>query len=399
MEQVRGDIVLPAALHHTIEGRVPLHATLDGLLRAHQVGTDVAQAIISAARSTFNLKAIRVGQPYRIVTLRGLFQAFEYEIDNDRFLRVTGPDETTPVGRDIELTAAILPTPKEREIAAIAGLVDHTHPSMISAVNGAGERIELALRLAEIFSGQVDFNADLQPGDQFEVLFERDTREGEFSGYGAVLAATLHNGSRTLQAFRFEKPDGTVEYFDEEGRSSKRFFLSSPLPFTPRVTSRFSRSRMHPVHGVPRAHLGVDYAAPSGTPVRAVADATVVSAGWSGASGRMVQLRHSGGYRSYYLHLSSIAKSVRAGGRVSQGETIGAVGASGVVTGPHLDYRLSKDGVFVDPVREHAKLPPGVPLPNELRPAFDTARDVALLQLASKLDRVPEGTLVAQGDQ
>lgn len=396
VRRLRSDIVLPAGLHNTIiEGRVPLHATLDGLLRAHQVGADVAQAVISAARSAFNLKALRVGQPYRIVTLGGLFRAFEYEIDNDRFLRVAG-GEPARAAADIELTAAILPTPKHRETAAIRGHVDANHSSMIAAVNGAGERTELALRLADIFGGQIDFNADLQPGDEFDVLFEKDTRDGAFAGYGAVIAATLVNGSRTLQAFRFERPDGTVEYFDEEGRSSKRFFLSSPLPFTPRVTSRFSSNRMHPVHGVPRAHLGVDYAAPSGTPVRAVADAVVVSAGFSGASGRMVQLRHANGYRTYYLHLSSIAAHIRPGARVSQGDLLGAVGASGVVTGPHLDYRLSRNGVFVDPIREHAKLPPGVPVSNDLRPAFEAARDAARQQLSSRLQNTPRGTLVAQ---
>jgi murein DD-endopeptidase MepM/ murein hydrolase activator NlpD len=161
------------------------------------------------------------------------------------------------------------------------------------------------------------------------------------------------------------------------------------------VTSRFSLHRRHPVLGMRRPHLGVDYAAAPGTPVLAVAEGVVVSAGRSGASGRMVRLKHRNGYESYYLHLSSIPRRIRRGVRVSQGDVIGAVGASGLVTGPHLDYRLRKAGVFVDPLAEHRKLPPGDPVPADARQAFEAARDEALLNLRTRLD--PGGMLADEG--
>lgn len=375
------DIQLPVDAT-IIEDRVPLHATLDALLRAHKIAGDTAPFVVAAAQTAFNPRTLRAGQPYRIVlTLGGLFRSFEYAIDHDRFLRVAGPE----TGEPAQLTAEILEYPKLTATAAISGEIDAEHPSLVAAVDHAGERVELALQLAEVFGGQVDFNADLQPADHFEVLFEKDSRDGEFSGYGAILAAALVNGGRQLQAFRFVQGDGRAGYFDENGRSVRRFFLPSPLPFDPRVTSGFSRRRLHPVGGVARAHLGVDFAAPVGTPVLAVADGVVLSAGFSGASGRLIHLRHANGYHTYYLHLSSMAKGIRPGVRVSQGGVIGRVGTSGVVTGPHLDYRLTKRGVFVNPLVEQRKLPPGDPISADSLKAFEAARGEALKQLTTQL--------------
>jgi murein DD-endopeptidase MepM/ murein hydrolase activator NlpD len=149
------------------------------------------------------------------------------------------------------------------------------------------------------------------------------------------------------------------------------------------VTSSFSRSRLHPVHRTRRPHLGVDYGAPHGAPVVAVADGRVVSAGWAGGGGRQVRLRHNGGFETYYLHLSSFAKGIRAGARVDQGDVIGRVGASGTATGPHLDFRLRKNGAFVDPVRERRRQPPGKPIPPAQMPAFLSARDSLLRQIST----------------
>jgi murein DD-endopeptidase MepM/ murein hydrolase activator NlpD len=374
-----------------LTGLVPRSGTLDSLLRAHRIGDRLAPRIVDAARTVFNPRRLRAGQPYEIVvTLEGLFRRFEYEIDRDRFLRVdsAGPDESA------SLMAEILEYPKRRQLATARGSIEKASPSLIAAVGRKGENVELALSLANVFASQVDFNSDLQPGDEFGVLFEKEFREDKFSGYGAILAAEFVNGGRQLKAFRFEGADGRAGYYDENGRSVRRFFLSSPLPFTPRITSRFSRRRMHPVLGVPRAHLGVDYAAPTGTPVIAVADGTVVSAGMNGASGRMIRLRHSNGYQSYYLHLSAFASGIRAGARVSQGQVIGKVGASGLVTGPHLDYRLARSGTFVDPITEQRKLPPGEPVPEELFAAFEAARDRALALMRREAPD-PQGVLAA----
>ena len=158
------------------------------------------------------------------------------------------------------------------------------------------------------------------------------------------------NEGKEHQAFRWVNPaDAEGRLLRREGRSLRRFVLASPLRFKPRVTSGFSRRRLHPVFRTVRAHLGVDYAAPTGTPVVAVANGVVVSAGWAGGGGRQVRIRHASGFESYYLHLSSFAKGISAGAHVDQGQLIGRVGATGTATGPHLDYRLRKNGVFVDP--------------------------------------------------
>lgn len=179
---------------------------------------------------------------------------------------------------------------------------------------------------------------------------------------------------------RFTPRDGKPAYYDRNGRSMRRLFLKSPLKFDPIVTSGFSMSRMHPVLGERRAHAGVDYRAPVGAPVVAVASGVVLSAGMAGDAGRMVHLRHANGYETEYLHLSSI--EVRAGMRVQQGDIIGKVGATGLATGPHLDYRVLQAGRFVNPLTVHHSMPPGDPVDAADLPAFEQTRDRVLAALA-----------------
>jgi murein DD-endopeptidase MepM/ murein hydrolase activator NlpD len=172
-------------------------------------------------------------------------------------------------------------------------------------------------------------------------------------------------------------------YYDELGRSLRRFFLKSPLEFEPRVTSGFSLSRMHPVLHVSRAHRGVDYGAPTGAPVVSVAPGTVVSASYDAANGRMVRVHHASGYESYYLHLSAFATGIRAGVHVNQGQRVGFVGSSGLATGPHLHYGLTKNGTFVNPLLEHKNMPPGEPIPASAMLEFAAVRDRELAALAT----------------
>jgi murein DD-endopeptidase MepM/ murein hydrolase activator NlpD len=390
----KADIRLVAEAVRAIEARIPVRATLDSVLRGHDVDRAVVSRVVDAAQRAFNVRELRAGQPYRIVfSLDGVLRSFEYVIDRDRFLRVTTPG----IDGSGETIAEIVEYPATTTAAVVTGRITTDHPSLIGAVAHAGEQLELALLLADVFGGQVDFNSDLQPGDRFEALVEREFRDGKPAGYGHIVAATLVNDGRRLQSFRFTQEDGGTGYFDESGQSVRRLFLPSPLPFDPRVTSRFSRRRAHPVDGVPRAHLGVDYAAAVGTPVLAVADGAVVSAGSSGASGRMIHLRHANGYETYYLHLSSFAAGMRRGARVKQGDMIGRVGATGRVTGPHLDYRVSKNGVFVDPLVERQKMPGTDPVPRERLAAFEAVRDDARAELA-RLIQAPDVTLDAHGD-
>ncbi len=271
----------------------------------------------------------------------------------------------------------MLPIPKTRSVEVVSGGIDREHTSLVAALDAAGETIDLTLALADIFGGDIDFTTEVQPGDRFELTVEKQFRDNhQFAGYGPVLAAEFVNAGRRVRAMRFTPDGGVPGYYDERGVSMRRFFLASPLKFQPVVTSGFSRSRLHPILKEVRAHLGVDYRAPAGAPVVAVADGVVVSAAMSGGAGRMVHLRHANGFETEYLHLSVI--SVRAGARVRQGELIGRVGSSGLATGPHLDYRLKKNGAFINPVTAHRAMPPADPIPALQMAAFDTARDSAM---------------------
>src|SRR5215208_1523837 len=226
--------VLVKAESAIIEARVPRHATLDSLLRQHQLSADLVNAAVRSATSVFNPRQLRADRSYRLVlSLDGFLREFEYEIDTDRFLRIINRDR----GRPEALDAEVLPFKKESNVVAIHGDIDAGHPSLIAAMGESGENIQLALALAEIFGGEIDFNNDLKQGDQFEVLFEKSTREGQFAGYGAILGATFVADGKEHQAYRWINPDtGKAAYYDDEGRSLKRFFLVSPLRFEPRIT-------------------------------------------------------------------------------------------------------------------------------------------------------------------
>jgi murein DD-endopeptidase MepM/ murein hydrolase activator NlpD len=364
----------------TIEAQVPPHATLDALLRDQQLAAPFVTAAIEAARAVFNPRQLHSDRHYRLVrSLDGMLREFEYQIDADRFLRIISRDRDQPMRLDAE----VVPYEKQIETVSVRGQIDSEHPSVIAAMAKAGETDKLAMLVAEIFSGQIDFDSDLQPGDSFDILVEKSSHDGQFSGYGAVLGARFLTDGRDLRAFRWTDPgSGKPAFYDENGRSLKRFFLRSPLRFEPRITSGFSRSRLHPIYRTYRAHLGIDYGAPVGAPVVAVASGTVVSAGWSGGGGNMIRIRHASGFESYYLHLSAFATGIRAGAHVDQGELIGRVGATGDATGPHLDYRLRKNGVFVNPLIEHRKLPPGEPIPVAELAAFRSTADATLTRLS-----------------
>ena len=370
------DIELPLETR-LVEAAVPRRSTLASLFDDHSLA-DETVALVEAVRAVFDPRRLRVGHPYRMLFDREKdeLRRFEYHINEDEFLRVV-PDSSGYV-------AKLVPYIKETMEVSTRGKIDATNNSLVAALDAGGESVLLAVQMAEVFSGEIDFNNDLRRGDNFEVIFEKVYREGEFSSYGDVLAATFVNDGRRAQAFRFHVPGETeAQYFDENGRSMKRLFLRSPFRFEPRVTSRFSYRRVHPVLGGVRPHLGVDYGAPTGTPVIAVANGTVVSVGMSGGSGNMVRLRHTNGYETYYLHLSAFAKGVRQGGRVTQGQVVGRVGSTGLATGPHLDYRMRKNGEFVNPLLEHRNLPPGDPVPDEHMEFFDLYRDSALDRLAA----------------
>ena len=358
-----------------VEDRVARNATFATLLAAHDLG-GAAYAFVEAVRPVFDPRDLQIDHPYQLVYDRdGRFRRFEYHVDDDQYLQVVGRPDAEP-----RFEATLVDYEKERHEVAMRGTIDRENNSLTMAMDAGGGSIRLAMSMAEVFAGEIDFNTELQPGDHFELLYEELLYEPVVSDevevtYGDVLAATFHNDGRDLSAYRFEVPGEDPGYYDAEGRSLKRQFLKSPLPFEPRITSRFSYRRLHPILGTHRAHLGVDYGAPTGTRVIAVARGTVEFAGRSGGSGNMVQLRHTNGYQTYYLHLSRFARGIRPGVRVAQGQTIGYVGSTGLSTGPHLDYRIRKNGMFVNPLVEIRNTPPGDPVPADHMAAFETLRD------------------------
>lgn len=379
----RGDVAL-AREQDTIAAVVPRDATFESLLRANQVDSATATAVVGALSDVFNPRQLRADQPYQLSrSLDGLFREFRYEIDASKFLRVV----RRAVGGDgqPQFAVEVVEYPRAVQLVATSAEISKEHNSLSSALDAAGENIQLALALSDIFGGEVDFNSDLQRGDRFEVLFERVMRDGQFAGYGDVSGAILHHGGRAITAIRAQGPDGKFAWYDDQGRSMKRQFLKSPLSFNPRITSGFSLSRKHPLYGFNRAHLGVDYGAPYGSPVVAVSSGTVVSAAWAGDGGRQVHIRHSGGYETFYLHLSSFAPGIVPGARVDQGQLIGRVGATGAATGPHLDFRIRRSGAFVNPVLERQRMPPGEPIPASMLSAFEAARDRVLADLTRRL--------------
>jgi murein DD-endopeptidase MepM/ murein hydrolase activator NlpD len=231
----------------------------------------------------------------------------------------------------------------------------------------AGASPELIVDLADVYAWTVDFFG-LQKDDRFRVVYTENVCEGESVGIDRINYAEFIRGDVCLPAIYFDQGDGGNKYWNQKGESMRKAFLKAPLKFT-RISSGYSLHRLHPVHGTVRPHTGVDYAAPTGTPVHSIGDGTVLSAGWGkGGAGNMVKIRHNSVYTTAYLHLSKMA--VKAGQRVSQGQVIGYVGMTGTATGPHLDFRVWKNGSPVNPLKLES--PPAEPLKAENLPALDS---------------------------
>jgi murein DD-endopeptidase MepM/ murein hydrolase activator NlpD len=369
----------------TVAARVIRGMTLASLLDGQHIAADQTLELIAAIKTVFDPRKVRVAQPYRVAqTLNGELRSFEYEIDGNRLLQVGRPNPHA------EFVARVVSIPKISTPQVVSGAIDRSVSSLFAAVDAAGGNVDLAMALADVFAGEIDFNTELQPGDRFTLLVDRQARDDHaFAGYGPILAAEFDNADRHLRAVRYAPDGGMPDYFDERGASLRRFLLRSPLKFDPIVTSGFSRSRLHPVLLEKRAHLGVDYKAPVGAPVVAVADGVVVSAGMSGDAGRMVHLRHSNGLESEYLHLSVV--TVAVGTRVHQGDLIGRVGATGLATGPHLDYRVKKNGAFINPLTAARAMPPAEPVPAGEMSTFAAVRDRVLTSLTASSARRSSG--------
>lgn len=321
-------------------------------------GGQGVQQYVSAARQVFSMRSFREGQPYLVVTDKesGQVKRFEYEIDSRRRLVVEGREN--PAARVEPIEYVVL-------LSSVEGSIND---NLFQAVADLGESPQMALKLADLFGSEINFIRDLQSGDSFSVLVEKRYRDSEYKGYGRILAAHFTNKGKTFEAYLFRDGNQRAEYYNRKGENLRKTLLQAPLAFT-RISSRFTNSRLHPILNYNRAHHGVDYAAPTGTPVKAVGDGVVTQRAWAGGYGNQIIVKHSASLESMYAHLSGYARGLGTGQRVRQGQVIGFVGSTGLATGPHLDFRLRQNGKFIDPTK--AINPRGEPVPKRAMAEFE----------------------------
>ena len=250
----------------------------------------------------------------------------------------------------------------------------------------------LAAEFEDIYQWTVDFFG-IQAGDSFKVVYDEKIVDGESVGIGRIWGAEFDHGGKQYFAIPYAQEAGKLRYWEANGESLRKQFLKAPLKYT-RISSKFSKSRLHPVHKVYRPHHGVDYAAPAGTPVHSVADGTVIFAGWDrGGGGNTLKIKHAGNLETGYLHLKSFAKGIKVGSRVSQGQLIGYVGSTGASTGPHLDYRIKKNGAPIDPLKMPQE--PAEPIAEAHKAKFEAIRDRVVAELEG---REVEGGIITEAD-
>lgn len=339
--------------------------TLGALLARHGItGLDLRQVLPG-----LDPRRLRAGLPVQLVKAhpRAAAQELRLRADDRRFVvRQVNGGWTSDV-HQIRWTA---------EPIRVAGTIRTTLFDALDEAAGAealdrNARAQVAYAMADVFAWQLDFSSDIQPGDRFTVVLDRETSDEGDVRLGRVVAGELLNDGRRLSAYAFKGSDNRPGYFDAEGVSLRRAFLAAPVEFR-RISSGFSRGRFHPVLGRFRAHEGIDYAAAPGTPVMAAGDGQVARAGWSGGYGNLVELRHRNGVVTRYGHLKRIARGLRSGARVTQGEIIGYVGSTGLSTGPHLHYEFRVNGIARD--YQTVDKGQGAPMPAADRTAFQEER-------------------------
>lgn len=363
-------------------GKIDYGESFYDLLKAFGVGDAEVLTMVEASRKAFNLRNIKAGQPYEITfDGEGEPTRFDYEMDDQRLLVVS----RQPGG----WSARIDPIEYEIRERVVGGEIQD---SLYLSLMDACQSTALANDLADIFAWDIDFALDLRKGDAYGILYQERWRGDRYVGPGRILAAQIINQGETYSAVYYQDGAGDGDYYDSDGRSLQKQFLKSPLRFK-YISSSFSRNRLHPVLKIRVPHLGVDYAAPYGTPVRAAADGRVIYKGRNGGMGNMIKTRHNGIYATAYGHLSRYAKGLSVGKSVRQGEIIGYVGSTGLSTGPHLHYSFYKNGKLINPMREKNSRAKSI-APSEL-PQFKTwAR-----RLLERLQPPEDGKITAAIDR
>lgn len=338
-----------AARLNIVEGELKRNQTVLAALREAGLESSVVHPAVNAMSTVFDFRRARPGNRFYVE----LNSSGDVEIF--RFQRSLEEVYETKREEDGSWTSGQARLDIETEVKSVSGLLDGTLGASLEAL---GERATLANTLAQVFQWDIDFSRDPRPGDAFRIVYESVSLDGEFLRYGRVLAASYIGQRIERDAFFFEDPvDETAGYYDSEGRPLERMFLAAPLRYR-RISSRFNPNRMHPVLNRPRPHNGVDFAAPTGTPIWASAAGTVTYAGMRGSYGNVVVLRHTQGLETWHAHMHRIERGIRPGVRVRQGQVIGYVGTTGMSTGPHLHYELRRNGTPIDPLaHQDARLP------------------------------------------
>lgn len=327
---------------------------MDGLgVDANQV-----QKILKASSGVFDAKKIKLGNQFEVLRHKdslGTPAFFVYELDNMSYAVVSLKDSLYAriYGKEV------VPVRKKAEVKIST--------SLWNDVQKAGIPVMMALKLSDVYDCTIDFFG-LQSGDSFEVMYDELTHNGEYMGLGKIYYAEFIHAGKQYNAIRFDAGENSSQFWNEKGESLKKAFLKAPLNFT-RISSRFTYARKHPVLRIVRPHTGVDYAAPSGTPVVALGDGVVTHRGWAGGGGNTIKIKHPGNYVTSYMHLKGYAKGISVGSRVSRGQLIGYVGSTGLSTGPHLDFRVYKNGKPIDPLKMES--PSVEPVAKEDMPAFE----------------------------
>lgn len=327
---------VPEIKREILNGEIAPGDTLTGLLGSYFTPQEIYQ-IGQQSKPVFPLTRICAGQPYKICLADGEFERFEYDIDNEEQLFISRSQD----GFQIEKNK--IPYTIKNQI--VSGTINS---SLFEAVAAEGENDILAMNLADIFGWDIDFILDIRSGDSFRVLVEKRFRDNQPAGYGRILAAEFINQGKTFDAILFTDGNRQPGYYSANGQSLRKAFLKAPLSFS-RISSGFSMKRFHPITKTWKSHPAIDYAAPRGTPIKTVGDGTISNKGYTRGNGNYVKIRHANGYETIYLHMSRFAKGLRQGSRVSQGQIIGYVGSTGLATGPHLCFRMRKNGAPVNP--------------------------------------------------
>lgn len=348
--------------YQVIQGEIREKSTFSKALAEKNISQAWIETLVSALKPFVDFKRLKGGKFQLVVDEKGALVRFLFE---------AGPIDVYEVEKGAQgYFARKREIPLETYLVKVEGVI---RSSLFEAMEMAGEKDPLVLAFAEILAAEIDFYKDVKEGDRFQILVEKVYKDQEFIRYGPIHAVGYQKGEKSIIGISFQG-----DFYNEKGMALKKAFLKSPLRFT-RISSKFSRGRKHPILGGILPHYGVDYAAPSGTPVWAVADGTVVSCGWGGGFGKQVVLRHPNGYMTYYGHLSGYGPGIRKGIRVKQKQIIGYVGSTGLSTGPHLDYRMAKDGRFKNPLKE--SFPSGFPIDASKMEPFQKKRDEMMVLL------------------